>query len=69
MRLCTTLVLRRVTMIGFQQSAQALDADNLAVVPFVPGPNDPVDALVNPLVMVMLHIRLLQAGICCSCTP
>jgi hypothetical protein len=44
-------------MVGFQQSAQALDADNPAVVPFVPWLDDPVKTLVNPLMMVMLKIR------------
>ena len=43
-------------MVGLQQSAQALDTDNLAVVPFMAGGNDPVDALMNPLMMVMLKI-------------
>ena len=50
------VVSSRLAMIGFQQSAQALDTDNLAIVPFVTGGNDPVDALVDPLVMVMLEI-------------
>jgi len=50
------VVSSRLAMIGFQQSAQALDTDNLAIVPFMTGGNDPVDALVDPLVMVMLEI-------------
>ena len=40
-------------MVGFQQSAQALDADNLAVTRFMSRLNDPVDTLMNPFMMVM----------------
>ena len=43
-------------MVGFRQSAQAFNTDNLAVVPFTPGLNDPVYALVNPLMRVILEI-------------
>ena len=45
-----------LAMIGFQQSPQAFDAEDLAVIPFVPGLNDPFDALMNPLMMVVLKI-------------
>jgi hypothetical protein len=44
-------------MVGFQQSTQTLDTDDLAVVPFVLWLDEPVEALVNPLVVVVLEIR------------
>jgi len=40
-------------MIRFKQSAQAFEADNLAVVPHMPGFNDSVDILMNPFIMVV----------------
>jgi hypothetical protein len=49
-------VSRRCTMIGFQQSAQPLEADDLTLVPFMLGHDDPVETLVNPLVMIVLEI-------------
>jgi hypothetical protein len=49
-------VSRCLAMAGFQQSAQALDADDLALVPFMLWLDDLVDALVNPLMMIFLEI-------------
>ncbi len=46
----------RAAPVGFQQSAQSLDTDDLAIVPSVPRFNDSVDALMNPLVMVVFKI-------------
>ena len=43
-------------MVGFQQSAQTLDADALALVPFMLTLDDLVDALVNPLMTIVLEI-------------
>ncbi len=43
-------------MVGFQQSAQAFNTDNLAVVPFMLWLDDSIDALVNPLMMVVLKV-------------
>jgi hypothetical protein len=43
-------------MIGFQQATWSFNADDLAVVIFVPGLDDPVDALMNPLMMAVLEI-------------
>jgi hypothetical protein len=43
-------------MVGFQQSAQTFDADDLALVPFVLWLDDLVEALVNPLLMIVLEI-------------
>ena len=43
-------------MVGFQQSARTLNADDLALVPFMLRLDDPVDALVNPLLMIVLEI-------------
>ena len=47
---------RRVAVVGFQSSAQTFDTDDLALVSFVLWLDDPVDALVNSLVMVVLEI-------------
>jgi integrase len=38
-------------MIGFQQSAQTLNRDNLTPAAFMLRRDDPIEALVNPLVM------------------
>jgi len=43
-------------MVGFQQSAQPFDADDLTPAAFMLGLDDPVDALANPLVMVVLEV-------------
>jgi hypothetical protein len=43
-------------MVGFQQSAQTLDANDLALVSFMLRLDDPVETLVNPLVMIVLEI-------------
>ena len=47
---------RRLAMVGFQQSAQTFDANDLALFPFMPRLDDSVEALVNPLVMIVLEI-------------
>ena len=47
---------RRFAVIRLQQSAQTLNADNLALVPFVLWLDDLVDALVNPLMMIVFEI-------------
>ena len=47
---------RRLAMVGSQQSAESFDADNLALVPFVLWLDDLVDALVYPLMMIVLEI-------------
>lgn len=44
-------------MVGLQQSAQAIDTDDLAVVSSVPRFDDFVDALMNALVMVVCENR------------
>ena len=43
-------------MIGFQQSAQTLDADDVALVPLMSRIDDPIDALVDSLVMIVLEV-------------
>jgi len=43
-------------MVGFQRSAQTFDTDDPALVPFVLWLNDLVDALVNPLVVIVLEV-------------
>jgi hypothetical protein len=43
-------------MVGFQQSAQTLDADDFALVPFMLRLDDPTEPLVNPLIMIVLEI-------------
>jgi hypothetical protein len=43
-------------MVGFEQSARTLDAGDLALVPCVVWLDDPADALVHPLVMIVLEI-------------
>ncbi|MEN6426613.1 MAG: hypothetical protein ABFE13_14730 [Phycisphaerales bacterium] len=45
-----------LAVVGFQQAAQTLNADDLALVSFVPWLDDLVDALMNPLVMVVFQI-------------
>ena len=47
---------RCFAMVGFQQPAQTLDADDLARVSFMLRLDDPVETLVNPLVMIVLEI-------------
>jgi hypothetical protein len=52
----------RFAMIRLQEAAQPLDADNLAVVRFVPGLNDPVDALMYPLIIAaFLYSGIMSA--------
>jgi hypothetical protein len=43
-------------MVGFQQSTQTLDADDLTLMTFMLRLDDLVKALVNPLVMIVLEI-------------
>jgi hypothetical protein len=43
-------------VVGSQQSAQTLNADDLAMASFVLRLDDPIEALVNPLVMIVLEI-------------
>ena len=43
-------------MIGFPQTAQAFDAEDLAIVPSIPRLNDLIDALMGPFMMVVLKI-------------
>ena len=43
-------------MIRSQQSAEALDTDDLTVTALMPRLDDPIDALVNPLMMIVLEI-------------
>jgi len=43
-------------MVGSQQSAKSLNASDLALVPFMLGLDDPVEPLVNPLMMIVLLI-------------
>jgi len=45
-----------LAMVRLQQSAQSLDADDIAVVPFVLRFDDWVEALVNSLVMIVFQI-------------
>jgi hypothetical protein len=40
-------------MAGFQQSTESLDTDDLAVVSFMLWFNDLIDALVDPLMMIV----------------
>jgi hypothetical protein len=47
---------RRFAMVGFQQSAPTLDANDLALIPFMLRLDDLVETLVNPLVMIVLEI-------------
>jgi len=49
-------VSRRSAVIGFQQPAQTLDANDLALVLFVLRLDDPVGTLVNSLMMIVLEI-------------
>jgi hypothetical protein len=43
-------------MVRFQQPPQTLNADDLALVPFMLWLDDLVDVLVNPLVVIVLEI-------------
>lgn len=43
-------------MVGLQQSAEAVNADDLSLMVFMLGLDDLVDALVNPLVMIVFEI-------------
>ena len=47
---------RGFAMIGFQQSAQTFNADDLTLVSFMLRFDDRVDALVNPLVMIVQEV-------------
>ena len=47
---------RGFAMIGFQQSAQTFNADDLTLVSFMLRLDDRVEALVNPLVMVVVEV-------------
>ncbi len=49
-------VLRRLATVGFQQSAQTLNADDFALMSFMLRLDDPVEALVNPLMMIVREI-------------
>ena len=40
-------------MVGFQKSTESLNADDLALVTLVPRIDDPVEALVNSLLVVV----------------
>ena len=43
-------------MVGLQQTTQSLNTNDLALVSFVLWLDDPVEALVNPLMMVVLEV-------------
>jgi hypothetical protein len=43
-------------MVRLQQSAEALNADDLTLVSFMLGLDDLVKALVNPLVVIVLEV-------------
>ena len=45
---------RGLAMIGFQQSAQTLNADDLTLMTFMLGFDDLVEALVNPFMVIVL---------------
>jgi hypothetical protein len=47
---------RRLAVIRLQQSAQPLNADDFALVPFMLWLDDPAEPLVNPLMMIVLEI-------------
>ncbi len=47
---------RGLAVIGFQQSAQTLDANDLALVSFMLGLDDVAKALVNSLVVIVLEV-------------
>ena len=49
-------VSRRPAGVGFQEFPQALTAHNLTMVSFVPRLDDSIQAVVNPLVMVVFEI-------------
>ena len=48
---------RGSAMVRLQQSAQTLDVNDLTLTTFMLGLDDPVEALVNPLVMVVLEVH------------
>ena len=43
-------------MVGFQQSTESLYADDFTLMTFMLRLDDPVEALVNPLVMIVLEV-------------
>ncbi len=47
---------RGLAMVGFQQAAQTLDADDLTLMTFMLGLDNLVKALVNPLVVIVLEV-------------
>lgn len=47
---------RCLAMVGFQQSTEPLYADDFTLMAFVLRLDDPVEALVNPLVMIVLEV-------------
>jgi hypothetical protein len=47
---------RRFAVVGFQQSTQTLDTDDLTLVPFMLRCDDPAEPLVNPLMMIVLKV-------------
>jgi hypothetical protein len=47
---------RRFAVVGFQQATESFDADDLALVSCVLWLDDLVDALVNPLMMIVFEI-------------
>ncbi len=49
-------VSRRLPMVRFQQSAQTPDANDLTPISFVLRLDDPMDSLVNPLMMTVLEV-------------
>lgn len=49
-------------MVGLQQSTEALDTDDLAVVSFMLWFNDSIDALVDPLMMIVFKSLRLAAS-------
>ena len=49
-------VSRGLAMVGFQQSAEMLDAEDLTLMTFMLGLDDLVKALVNSLVVVVLEV-------------
>ena len=43
-------------MVGFQQSAETLDAEDLTLMTFMLGLDDMMETLVNPLVVIVLEV-------------
>ena len=43
-------------MVGFQQSTQSLEAEDLTLAAFMLRLDDPVETLVNPLVVIVLEV-------------